>query len=349
MPQKLGQHFLKNSRALQKITAALEIKPSDVIVEIGAGHGELTRHLLKAGPGKIIAIEKDERLIAVLKNLLKSLESNPPLSSPSRYSVAKEIEGTQKASKTNGKIGKRGQGRAPSRLSEANLTSPPPTATRLEIVSGDVLAILPQLSRQLKNKKWKLAGNIPYYLTGYLLRQIGELEKKPSLVVLTVQREVAERTCAKPPRMNLLAASVQFWGKPKIAGFISKKSFQPQPKVDSAILKITPSSEPRYSVSRGMEGEKGKKAANKRGANKRLGGGEAATSYYRFIKILFAQPRKTVLNNLAQGLGRPKDQIQTALSAAKINPHWRPQDLEVAKIRKIIRAFWGSNSYNKTN
>ena len=90
----------------------------------------------------------------------------------------------------------------------------------LEVVHDDVLKILPDLCLKLHNSNFKIVGNIPFYITGYLLRILGELKNKPSLIVLTVQKEVAERICAEPPKMNLLAASVQFWAEPKIVDYI---------------------------------------------------------------------------------------------------------------------------------
>ncbi|MEX2032941.1 MAG: rRNA adenine N-6-methyltransferase family protein, partial [Candidatus Colwellbacteria bacterium] len=84
MAKRLGQHFLKDKRALQKITVALEISPHDTVVEIGPGHGELTSFLLRANPKKIIAIEKD-------KGMIQALKENFQLSSLTRYSVSKRI------------------------------------------------------------------------------------------------------------------------------------------------------------------------------------------------------------------------------------------------------------------
>src|SRR3989344_4758001 len=186
----------------------------------------------------------------------------------------------------------------------------------IEIIEGDILKILPELA-----KSRKIVGNIPYYITGHLLRIIGELKNKPSLVVLTVQKEVAERICAKPfgiahgkPRMNLLAASVQFWAEPEIIDYIPKTDFWPQPKVDSAIIKlksITVSMRPHekcYEI--------------------------GAEEYYKLIKILFKQPRKTILNNL-RATNKTKEEIIKILGELKINPEDRPQNLSVEQIKEL--------------
>ena len=87
---------------------------------------------------------------------------------------------------------------------------------------------------------YKVVGNIPYYITSYLLRTIFEEWPKPELIVLTIQKEVAQRIVAKPPEMSLLALSVQLYSDPKIISYVSKNNFKPQPKVDSAIIKLKP-------------------------------------------------------------------------------------------------------------
>lgn len=254
-PRKnLGQNFLKDTRALDRIVEVLGVDSEDVVIEIGPGHGELTRRILSQKPKKLIAIEKDPRLISEF------------------------LEGL-------------------------------PESNALEIIEGDALTEFPKLvSYKLQTTNYKLIGNIPYYITGYLLRIIGDLENQPSLIVLTVQKEVAERACAKPPKMNLLAASIGGWGQPEIVRYISKKSFKPSPKVDSAIIRITP-----------LETS-------------------ADREYYRFIKTLFSGPRKTILNNL-RGLGLPKEEIEKKLFSVVLEPKARPQDLKVEEIKKLSYLF----------
>ena len=180
--------------------------------------------------------------------------------------------------------------------------------TILEVIEGDALKILPTVTNKL-NREYKLIGNIPYYITGYLLRVIAELENKPSLIVFTIQKEVAERLTAQPPAMNLLAASVQYWAEPKIITSIPAGSFSPPPKVDSAIISL-----------------KTKKVKD-------------SESYYKFIKILFKQPRKTILNNLAESLELNKDEIGKKLSSLDIKERSRPQNLDLKTIQKMSKLF----------
>src|SRR3989344_8360604 len=112
-------------------------------------------------------------------------------------------------------------------------------AGSIRIVEGDILKLFPDLG-SLFPDKYKVIGNIPYYITSYLLRTIFEEWPKPELIVLTIQKEVAQRIVAKPPEMSLLALSVQLYSDPKIISYVSKNNFKPQPKVDSAIIKLKP-------------------------------------------------------------------------------------------------------------
>jgi len=188
----------------------------------------------------------------------------------------------------------------------------------IEIVQGDALRIIPELTknykflpagRQEKIENYKVVGNIPYYITGRLLRIISELENKPVSVVLTVQKEVAERICAEPSQMNLLAASVQIWAEPKIIDYIPKTDFQPQPKVDSAIIELVIKKLNNYEIAQ-------------------------LPNYYKLIKILFKQPRKTILNNLREA-HQTKEEIIKILEELKINPNDRPQNLTIEQIKTL--------------
>jgi len=254
--RRLGQHFLKDESVLIRIAEAIEIKPTDTIVEIGPGHGELTTHIVSASPAKIIVIERDENFVPNLKLL-----------------------------------GKKG--------------------TTVEVIEGDALEILPDLPKthNLEEGNYKLVGNIPYYITGKLLRTLGELDKKPSLIILTIQKEVAERLTATPPKMNLLAASVGFWGTPEIIRKIKRGSFYPQPKVESAVVKIIPKKPPKNRAE--------------------------SLAYYALVKALFKQPRKTIANNLKNGLSISKKEVESMLLKHDLDPNLRPQNLSLDTINTL--------------
>jgi len=111
----------------------------------------------------------------------------------------------------------------------------------LELVHGDILKIEHWKlieNYKLKIENFKVVANIPYYITSRFLRNFLESEKQPNLIVLMIQKEVAERIVAQPPHMSKLSVSVQAYGKPKIIEKVPKKYFSPRPKIDSAIIKI---------------------------------------------------------------------------------------------------------------
>jgi 16S rRNA (adenine1518-N6/adenine1519-N6)-dimethyltransferase len=252
--RRLGQYFLINRAAIQKIIAALDLQKNDTVIEIGPGEGALTLPLAEKCQNiqcKIIAIEKDHYLVDKLISL---------------------------------------------------------KVDRLEIVKGDALKELKLITDKLKT--YKLMGNIPYYITGKLLRILSELENKPKLTVLTIQKEVAERIVAQPPKMNLLAAAVQFWAESKIVMNLKPKDFSPPPKVDSSIIRLIP-----------------RPITNNQ---------SQITNYYKTIKIIFKQPRKTLLNNLAAGLKMPKEKILGILQKIGLTGAERPQNLSIRKIERLI-------------
>lgn len=182
----------------------------------------------------------------------------------------------------------------------------------VKIIKDDALKIFSDpKSYILYPEFYKIVGNIPYYITGKLLRILSELKNKPELAVLTVQREVAERIIAKPPRMNLLAAAVQFWAESEIIGYLKPSDFQPAPKIESAIIRLATRVQP---IATRIDEEK----------------------YYKLIKIIFKQPRKTLLNNLVWGLTVDKSKILKILEQNGIPTNSRPQDLSLELISKIL-------------
>ncbi len=182
------------------------------------------------------------------------------------------------------------------------------TVDELEIATGDALKLLNSLTHKLNN--WKLVGNIPYYITGHLLRIISELENKPALSVLMVQEEVADRICAKPPKMNLLAAITQFWATPELILRLKPKDFDPPPKVNSAVIKLG-------------------------GRVQGLGFREKKTEYFKVVKALFKQPRKTAANNLSVGLKISKKEAVDLVKSAGLPENARPQNFSLDQLIKL--------------
>ena len=106
-----------------------------------------------------------------------------------------------------------------------------------KIIEGDIMKIDID-SLELKPNEYKIVANIPYYLTSKLLRNIFEKWPKPKLIILMVQYELAKRMTAKPPEMNLLALSTQYYSKSQVLTKVSKGNFWPMPDVDSALIKL---------------------------------------------------------------------------------------------------------------
>lgn len=175
---------------------------------------------------------------------------------------------------------------------------------KLEVVIGDALKIIPKLitDYHLPFTNYKLVGNIPYYITGRLLRIMSEIKQKPAITILTIQEEVARRITAKEPHMNLLSAITQAWAEANILAHLKAEDFDPPPKVRSAIVELKTHKEPLV---------------------------PHFVSYIRLMKILFKQPRKTVFNNLRAGLHAPRETLEKCLANTGIRPAARPQELSL--------------------
>jgi 16S rRNA (adenine1518-N6/adenine1519-N6)-dimethyltransferase len=175
----------------------------------------------------------------------------------------------------------------------------------LKIIHADIRNFLKNTRYRILNTQYKALGNIPYYLTSNLLRLLLENPIKPSLIVLMIQKEVAERVMAQPPKMNLLSASVQFYAKPEIICYVSRTAFHPEPKVDSAVIKITPM--------------KTKENINK----------IQKKNFFRIVKAGFKQPRKLLINNLSKNLKIEKEYLQKIFLQSNMPLNTRAQNLSI--------------------
>lgn len=182
--KSLGQNFLKSEVALRQIIEAGEIKPDDIILEIGPGKGALTEKLL-ARSSQVIAVEKDRELFEFLK-----------------IKFEKEISSSQ-----------------------------------LNLLQGDILEFNIE-SYKPKAKSYKLIANIPYNITGAILKKFLTEKNQPEMLVLMVQHEVATRILARDGKESILSISVKAYGTPKMVAKVDKRYFSPAPKVNSAIILI---------------------------------------------------------------------------------------------------------------
>ena len=172
----------------------------------------------------------------------------------------------------------------------------------VRIVHGDILKT--RISELIHKPDYLVAANIPYYITSALIRHLLESEIKPRRVVLTIQKEVAERICAKAGDLSLLALSVQVYGKPAITARIPAGAFHPAPKVDSAILRIDIYKEPLIPH-------------------------ELLKTFFKFIKAGFSQKRKTLRNALSSGLHISPKEAEALLTSAGVDHMRRAETLNI--------------------
>lgn len=183
-------------------------------------------------------------------------------------------------------------------------------ADNLQVISQDILSFdlisLPP--------DYKIVANIPYYLTSNLIRVISETPNPPVVAVLLVQKEVAERVAAKPGAMSLLSVTAQFYWQAGLGQVVPAELFTPPPKVDSQILILKRRSEPLFAE-------------------------VDAKGFFRLVKAGFSQRRKTLLNSLTSGLHLSREDVQTILQAANIEPVRRPQTLSLDDWHKIYTKY----------
>lgn len=182
-------------------------------------------------------------------------------------------------------------------------------AENVEILNGNILDFkIPNPS--LPGAGYKIAANLPYNITSVFLRKFLTHEHKPELMVLLLQKEVAQRICAKPGDMSLLALSVQFYAEPEIVGYVGRKDFWPSPEVDSAIIKIRIRKEKREVDEK---------------------------EFFRLAKFGFSSKRKMLKNNLAGGLHIAHEEAEAKLAKAGLGLKVRAEDLGVEDWIKLIR------------
>lgn len=184
--------------------------------------------------------------------------------------------------------------------------------TNVLVVHGDILAQDP--AGWFANHSYKVIANVPYYITAAILRHLLSGRAKPQLMVLTVQKEVAERLTARPGDLSLLAMSVQLYGQARIVGEIKAGAFWPRPDVDSAIIRIDLHPTPLLP----MAEEK---------------------SFFRLLKTGFSQKRKQLQKNLRGLAGLRPEQIPPLLAQANLDGQRRAETLTIEEwltLHKLI-------------
>lgn len=181
----------------------------------------------------------------------------------------------------------------------------------LELVQADVLQFNPQA--YFKDLDYKLVANLPYYITSPTLRHFLEAPARPSLMIIMVQKEVGERLVAQPGELSLLAISVQYYGEPRLVGYVPAEAFHPVPKVDSAVVSIEVFQEPRIAVD--------------------------TEKFFKLVSAGFSQPRKQLHNAIQQRLWLPPGGASELLREAGIEPNRRAQTLSFEEWAQLYRVF----------
>ncbi len=182
----------------------------------------------------------------------------------------------------------------------------------VRIIEGDILELKPDELLQVQD--YVVVANIPYYISSAIIRHLMEAQRRPKRVVLTVQKEVAERVLAKDGKMSLLSLSVQVFGQVSMAGVIPAGSFLPTPEVDSAVLKVELFPEPLIPF-------------------------EQQQAFFRLAHAGFGQKRKTLRNSLSAGLSLSGSEVETILTNTGIDPQRRAETLTIVEWKRLTEAW----------
>lgn len=270
--QRLGQHFLTDAGWREKIARAIGVSRSSsnfsapeekkfCWIEVGAGHGEMTQHLVATGR-PVIAVELD-----------------PPLAR---------------------------------RLSEIASDKPNLAVHHQDVLKTDLRALA-------AGQRVKIYGNLPYYITSPILHHFFEFADLIDEIHIVIQLEVAFRLVARPGTRDYgyLSVLTQYFSKPGIALKIPRGAFRPPPEVGSALVSLRL---PGVKAETQMEDE---------------------NKFLEFVKVCFAQKRKTLVNNL-RGISEP-DATKRALEALGLAPGARAEELSVLQLAGLRKAIEGNN------
>ncbi len=257
--KSLGQNFLITPRIVEMIALAGEIKPGETVIEIGPGKGALTAELLRAG-ARVVAIEKDDRLIPVLSELF-----------------AAEI-----------------------------------SAGTFTLIHGDVMEITETELSQAVGASYKVIANIPYYITGQIIRTFLARHNQPTMMILMVQKEVATRVIARDGKESILALSVKAFAVPSLVMNVARGNFFPIPNVDSAVIKLSHIRNPFSDKT-------------------------AEDRFFSFVKSGFAQKRKKLISNLEAVEDR--EVLKKQFAKLGLDENTRAEDVPLETWIKLAQGF----------
>ena len=191
----------------------------------------------------------------------------------------------------------------------------------LTVIHADILESEPArlIAPDGEPNPYKVVANLPYYITSPVLRHLLEAYPAPALAVVMVQKEVAERICAQPGDLSILAVSVQFYARPELLFVVPSGAFRPAPKVDSAVLRLTLRDSPAV-------------------------GDVSTEDFFAVVRAGFGQKRKQLVNSLGSGLGLSRERALALLAGAGIEPTRRAETLTLeewgALARDMPRLTW---------
>jgi 16S rRNA (adenine1518-N6/adenine1519-N6)-dimethyltransferase len=173
----------------------------------------------------------------------------------------------------------------------------------IKIINRDILVL--DLAELSLGQNYKVVSSLPYQITSPFLRKLITADQRPKLIVLLVQREVAERIVAQPKdsRRGFLSVLVQLFYQPEIIREVAEESFYPAPKVKSAILKLTPI-EKNYLV-------------------------KDPAKFFKLLQAGFGHKRKKLVNSLALNLKLDRKKISEAIKAGGLKDNDRAESLTI--------------------
>ncbi len=193
----------------------------------------------------------------------------------------------------------------------------------LTVINENILKITPEqaLIQGGASRPYKVMANLPYYIAPTVVRRFLESSVPPTLMVVMVQKEVAQNMVAPPGERTVLSIATQLYGTPKIVGYVKPGAFYPPPKIDSAIVKIDVFPKPALAL-------------------------DSIDGFFKVVNAGFGNARKQLRNSLANGLGAAPEQTEAALKGAGIDPTRRAETLT---LEEWGRLYGKSRSLHRTN
>jgi 16S rRNA (adenine1518-N6/adenine1519-N6)-dimethyltransferase len=182
----------------------------------------------------------------------------------------------------------------------------------ITLVEGDILQL--NNADLVQDDGYLVVANIPYYITSRIIRKLLESKRKPRVIILTIQYEVAKRVCAETGKLSLLALSVRMYGTPQLETRIPAGAFYPPPKVDSAVIKIDLHPQPLLPD-----------------AQREI--------FFQLVKAGFLHKRKTLRNSLSKGLGWSSEQTAELLISGGIDPGRRAETLSIPEWIELTTVY----------